>query len=96
MKYIGIRGEHPNDYLDVTTYQAYLDQVKDRFPPNALEYAAASWHYDYSDPRSIHDAHVERVEILEGRDSTDIGGRDVNIRVQVRAEIGGLLCHTTV
>lgn len=88
MKYIAIRGESPGEYLDVDSYRAYLETVKHRFPSNALEYAAAPWHYDYTDPRCVHDAQTTSVEILEQFRPEEPGNRHLGIRVRLSDAIG--------
>ena len=46
-------------------YSAYLESVKDLLPRSTYEFASASWHYDFSDPRSPHDGWVEDLMIRE-------------------------------
>lgn len=49
----------------VASYQAHLEAIKDRLPPEAYEFATASWHYDPSDHRSLHDSWIEELAIRE-------------------------------
>jgi len=86
MKYIAVKGEFAAG--DVDSYRAYLETVRDRFPSNALEYAAAPWHYDYTDPRCVHDSSVTSVEILEKIDPTEDSGPHLDIRVCLSDAIG--------
>lgn len=46
-----------------SAYCTYLESVKDLLPRSAFEFASASWHYDFSDHRSPHDAWLEEVVI---------------------------------
>jgi hypothetical protein len=48
-----------------TAYRAYLESVKSQLPQSAYEFATASWHYNFEDHRSPHDAWLEAVEIRE-------------------------------
>jgi hypothetical protein len=88
MKYIAIKGEFPNEYLDVDSYRLYLESVKDRFPSNALEYASASWHYDYTDPRCVHDAQATSIGVLEQHEPAEPGDRCLDIRIRLSDAIG--------
>jgi hypothetical protein len=46
-------------------YQEYLKSVSDKFPPGALAFATASWHYDVKDCRCPHDAWIESLTVLK-------------------------------
>lgn len=46
-------------------YRSYLDSVRGRMPRAAFEFAAADWHYDFSDHRAPHDGWLEALEIRE-------------------------------
>jgi hypothetical protein len=53
---------------EATSYQQYLqylDSVKQKLLPSAYEYGAASWHYDLSHPKCIHDAWLRTLAIEE-------------------------------
>jgi hypothetical protein len=46
-------------------YLVYLESIKGDLPTTAYEYGKAPWHYDISNPRSIHDAWLKRLVITE-------------------------------
>lgn len=46
-------------------YSEYLRASSERFPPGALAYAEAPWHYDTTDPRCPHDAWLEQLWLSE-------------------------------
>jgi hypothetical protein len=46
-------------------YDAYLKSIESSISQSAYEFASASWHYDFNDPRSPHDAWVEELLIRE-------------------------------
>ena len=48
-----------------SAYRAYLESVKAQLAQSAYEFATASWHYDFADHRSPHDAWLEAVDIVE-------------------------------
>jgi hypothetical protein len=52
--------------VDTRAYPAYLASIRSQLPPGALSYAIADWHYDFRDPRSLHDAALEQLSILGG------------------------------
>ncbi len=55
---------HMQSFLEGTKrYRDYLNSISDRLPPAAREFATAHWHYDYSDPRSLHDSLLKKVDI---------------------------------
>lgn len=46
-------------------YAAYLDSVKDAFPPSAFALASSEWYFDPNDHRCPHDAWLEELTIRE-------------------------------
>jgi hypothetical protein len=46
-------------------YTAYLETVRHALPESAYEFAAAQWHYDYTDHRCPHDSWLESMTIFE-------------------------------
>ena len=46
-------------------YKAYLEAVRERFPPSAYDLAASVWYHDFSDHRCPHDAWLEQLTIRE-------------------------------
>lgn len=51
-------------------YYNYLETIKDKLPPTALNFAKAEWHYNPTNPKCLHDSWVENVcikEIAEGK-----------------------------
>jgi hypothetical protein len=57
--------ELSKDGMPYQEYLQYLESVKDSLPLAAYEYGKAEWHYDLSDPRSIHDAWLRTLTINE-------------------------------
>src|SRR5690349_8156606 len=47
-----------------TKYQEYLSSVRKRMPAAAYAFAAAKWHYDWNDERSLHGSRIDRIEIV--------------------------------
>jgi hypothetical protein len=46
-------------------YLAYIEKHREQFPPNALAFAAASWHYNLYDHKCPHDSWVDSISINE-------------------------------
>jgi hypothetical protein len=46
-------------------YYAYLESVKNKLPLNTYEFAVSDWHYNFEDPRSPHDAWIEKFLMVE-------------------------------
>jgi hypothetical protein len=46
-------------------YGEYLESIRDRLPASAYAFAAAPWHYDFSDRRCPHDSWVESLTVGE-------------------------------
>lgn len=53
------------DGMSYQDYLTYLESCKDKLPVAAYDYAKASWHYDMTDPRCIHDAWLLSFAIKE-------------------------------
>jgi len=63
-------------------YLEYLGRMKGEFPSHALEFAAAAWHWDGSDPRCPHDAWLESFEMKE--ESIEPAGSKRNLLVKAK------------
>ena len=46
-------------------YREYLESIRGRLPAAAYAFAAAPWHYDFSDRRCPHDSWVESLIVSE-------------------------------
>ena len=46
-------------------YQAYLESVRERFPPHAFALATSDWYFNGSDHRAPHDAWLEEARFVE-------------------------------
>jgi hypothetical protein len=64
-------------------YREYLQSVKERLPISAFEFAAAAWHYDYSDHRCPHDSWVESLTIDEPARGTRLEDRSLHISARL-------------
>ncbi len=64
-------------------YNAYLHSVENVFPPGALSFAIADWHYNMQDSRCPHDAWVEFLKIYEDASGTRKENRTVNIKLKL-------------
>jgi hypothetical protein len=64
-------------------YHVYLESVGQLLPKAAYEFAAAPWHYDYSDRRCPHDSWVESLLIQEpsSGDRKEIRKVEISIRL---------------
>lgn len=63
-------------------YSKYLDRMKNVFPPRALEFATAAWHWNGEDPRCPHDAWLEKLEITE--ESIEPAGSKRNLLIKAK------------
>jgi len=46
-------------------YTAYLESIRHALPKSAYDFAAAQWHYNYTDHRCPHDSWLESLTISE-------------------------------
>jgi len=46
-------------------YRAYLESVRERFPPSAYALATSDWYFDARDHRCPHDAWLESAQLTE-------------------------------
>lgn len=64
-------------------YYQYLYSVKDELPQNVIDFAFASWHYDFSDHQCPHDSWVESLKIVELGSGERKQNRNIEIRLQL-------------
>jgi len=64
-------------------YAEYLESIRDRLPESAYAFAAAPWHYDFSDPRCPHDSWVESLTVSEPSSGERRQQRSVEIAVRL-------------
>ena len=64
-------------------YLQYLEAVRHQMPKSAYEFATASWHYDTTDSRSLHDSWVDSLVIREPAQGTRHEVRSVEIEVRL-------------
>jgi hypothetical protein len=64
-------------------YQAYLQSVRDVFPPSAFALATSDWYFRFEDPRCPHDAWLESIEIGEHASGSrnQVRGAHLNVRL---------------
>jgi hypothetical protein len=64
-------------------YYEHMQSVKARMPLSAYEFATASWHYDSSDTRCLHDGWVDSLVIRESArgDRRHIRLLDIELRL---------------
>lgn len=58
-----------------TRYFQYVEDNRERFPPNTYELAAARWRHDFGDHRAMHDSWVESIKFC---DDSLLGEKDRN------------------
>jgi hypothetical protein len=63
-------------------YMAYLDSVRDRFPPSAWALAKSDWYFDFRDHRCPHDAWLEELIVLEA--GTGARGEERSLSLHIR------------
>jgi hypothetical protein len=51
--------------MSLQEYLTYVESCQEKLPVAAYDYAKASWHYDMTDPRCIHDAWLLSFTIKE-------------------------------
>ncbi len=67
-------------------YNEYLESMRDKFPAAAFKFATAPWHYNPQDPRCLHDAWLEHLNMNElAPEQQDIQHRVVDIHVRLLA-----------
>lgn len=66
-----------------SNYCDYLASIKSRLPPTAYDFASASWHYDFSDPKSPHDGWLDSLVIKETGDGERRQHRTVQLGIQL-------------
>jgi hypothetical protein len=64
-------------------YVEYLASVRERLPANAYFFAAAPWHYDFSDHRCPHDSWLESLSVIEISSGDRNQDRSVLIKVSL-------------
>ena len=89
MAYILIKDRPNNSHQEWqsgwSAYCAYLESVKGQLPGAAYEFAAAPWHYDFSDDRSPHDSWLEALIVREPASGDRNEGRSVEISARLFA-----------
>ncbi len=87
MAFVLTRDRPRNSHEEFTAgwerYQRYLASISDKLPAAAHAFAAAEWHYDFGDPRSPHDAWVERVEVIEHSTGERMQKRWIDVRIRL-------------
>ncbi len=69
-------------YIDEEAYADYLHENRSRFPPRALAFASAEWHYDYNHSRCPHDASLLTLQVIEDK-AAESEFRKIDIRVRL-------------
>jgi hypothetical protein len=60
------KGNGPEEIaIAFQAYTAYLESIRHALPKSAYDFAAAPWHYDYTDHRCPHDSWLESLTISE-------------------------------
>jgi hypothetical protein len=67
----------------IAAYHAYLESVRDKLPVSAYDFAAAEWHYDYSDHRCPHDSWLESFQIHEPSTGDRHQEREIGIVIRL-------------
>lgn len=65
MKFLSTDGDYTSLGKAWISYKAYIDSIRDRLPPQVYEFAIGSWHYVFTNPRSLHDSWVEEIFLKE-------------------------------
>ena len=68
--------------MDSSKYPSYVESVKDILPKGALHFMSADWHYDHRDPRCLHDAKINYMEVKEA-------DKRVSIKISLSGSYGG-------
>ncbi len=64
-------------------YRDYLESIRDSMPRSAHEFAAAPWHYDTADARSLHDSWVDSLTIREPAEGKRHEIRSLEIEIRL-------------
>lgn len=82
---VNLKGIPDFDYIrrQYDQYYQYLESIKTALPPSAYDFAVASWHYDFRDHRSPHDAWLEQLRITEVPMSPLSEMRSIELTVQL-------------
>jgi hypothetical protein len=78
------KGSGPEEIaFALQAYTAYLESVRPALPESAYEFAAAPWHYNYTDHRCPHDSWLESLTISEPASGSRREIRHVEIGVRL-------------
>lgn len=65
------------------TYEDDVAEIAERLPSKAREFALAPWHCDANDPRCLHDAWIETVDIKENSSGARHENRKSEISIRL-------------
>jgi hypothetical protein len=78
------KGSGPEEIaFALQTYTAYVESVRHALPESAYAFAAAQWHYNYTDHRCPHDSWLESLTISEPASGNRREIRHVEIAVRL-------------
>jgi hypothetical protein len=69
-------------------YADYLDRNRGVFPPSALSFALADWHYDFNSHQCPHDTWLESITISEQSESNHTENRHISISLRLLGSFG--------
>jgi hypothetical protein len=64
-------------------YFEYIEELKDKFPKAALEFATAEWHYNPENHRCLHDSWLESLSIDEVGRGSRFEIREVSLKLRL-------------
>jgi hypothetical protein len=83
MKFLTLSGSYEDLGESWVRYRKYLLSIQHELPQEVFEFAAAKWHYDPTDHRSLHDSWVETMVLREVAPEDGSRARTIELRAEL-------------